>query len=218
MKPFTIVLVDDHVLIREGIKNIIDATQGLKVVAEAGDGIELLRLLDRITCDMVILDIAMPGLRGIEAAHEIRSRHPQIKVFFLSMHKSRELLSMALAAGAKGYLLKEDSSCELLHAIQEIRNGGTFLSTKMTQLFPNDIITICRGEKNAEADSLTQRERQVLKLIADGNTDRQVSEMLYISLRTVQRHRYNIRNKLNLKRTADLVRYAIAKGYTDNPV
>ncbi len=216
MKEYAVVLADDHVLMREGIKNMINATKGLTVIGEADDGIELLNLLKNEKPDMVILDITMPRVRGIEAAKEIRTLYPDVNILFLSMHKSLEFLSMALDTGAKGYLLKEDTGKELLQAIGEIRNGQTFLSPKLAQEYPTEIISICRGNHKAATDSLTHRERQILKLIAEGNTDRQISELLFISIRTAQRHRYNIRTKLSLKHTADLVKYAIAKGYTAN--
>lgn len=217
MNEYTIVLADDHVLLREGIRNMIETVKGLKVIGEVGDGNALLRLLKTITPDMVVLDISMPGLRGIEAAREIDIQYPSIAILILSMHKNQEFLAMALEAGADGYLLKEDTSEELLRSIEQIRNGRTFLSTKMAEQFPTDIISICRGHyrKKNQPDILTHRERQVLKLIAEGHTDKQISELLFISFRTVQRHRFNIREKLNLKHTADLVRYAMSHGYTE---
>ncbi|MBC2713274.1 MAG: response regulator transcription factor [Desulfosarcina sp.] len=216
MNNYTIVLADDHVMMREGIKNLIDAVEGLTVIGETGDGLKLLKLLKRTVPDMVILDISMPGLRGIEAAHEIHSLYPDIHVLMLSMHKREEFLSMALEAGVKGYLLKEDSGDELLQAIAQIRKGKTYLSKKLAIAFPSAIISICKGSYKAVPDPLTPRERQVLQMIAEGNTDRQISEQLCISVRTVHRHHANIRSKLNLKRTADLVRYAISQGYITN--
>jgi DNA-binding NarL/FixJ family response regulator len=212
---YSIVLAEDHALVREGIKSLIENTPGLAVVGEAEDGIALLRLLDKTQPRMVILDIAMPGLRGLEAAREIQTRHPRIQILFLSMYRRREFLSMAFAAGAKGYLLKEDSSQELIAAIEAIRNGRTYLSRKLALEFPTEIIGICQGSEKIEADPLTRREREVLTLIAEGLTDREISEKLFISLRTAQRHHGNIRQKLNLKRTADIVKYAIARGYVD---
>lgn len=213
MNSYQIILADDHVLMREGIRNLIDNVDDLTVIAETGDGTELMNLLKKNSPDMVILDISMPGLRGIEAAGEIRSLYPKVSVLILSMHKRQEFLSMALAAGASGYVLKEDSSEELLHAISQVRHGRTYLSAKLAALYSNDIIGICRGNHKHPSDPLTHREREILKLIAEGHTDRQISDMLFISFRTVQRHRFNIREKLNLKSTADLVKYAIARGY-----
>jgi len=216
MNAYRIILADDHVMMREGIKNMIVAVPGLAVTGETGDGLKLLRLLKKTVPDMVILDISMPGLRGLEAAREIHTLYPDIHVLMLSMHKSEEFLSMALAAGAKGYLLKEDSGDELLQAIDRIRNGETYLSKKLASAFPSAIISICQGTHNAAPDPLTPRERQVLQMIAEGRTDRQISDQLCISVRTVHRHHANIRSKLNLKGTAALVRYAIAQGYTTN--
>jgi len=213
MNEYTIILADDHAMMREGIRQLVDAVDGIKVIGEAGDGLSLLKLIRRKPPDMVILDVSMPGLRGIEATREIRSLYPDIDVLILSMHKREEFLSMALDAGAKGYLLKEDSGNELLQAIDQIRKGQTYLSRKLANEFPSAIISICRGDHRANAEPLTHRERQVLQLIAEGNTDRQISDRLCISVRTAHRHHANIRAKLNLKRTADLVRYAIAQGY-----
>lgn len=215
MKEYTIILADDHVMMREGIRGLIDGVAGLKVVGETGDGLKLIRLVNRIQPNMVIADISMPGMRGIEAAREILAQHPDMHVLILSMHKREEFLSMALEVGAKGYLLKEDSADELLEAIDRIRSGQTYLSKKLAGEFPEAIISICRGDRPAVQDCLTQRERHVLQLIAEGHTDRQISEMLCISLRTAHRHHANIRAKLNLKHTADLVRYAISQGYVN---
>ncbi len=214
MKDYTIILADDHTLMREGIKSLINKVEGFAVIGETGDGLELLKLLKRNSPDMVILDIAMPGLRGIEAAREIHTLYPDIHILILSMHKREEFLSMALAAGAKGYLLKEDSGDELLQAIEQIKAGKTYLSRALASAFPNAIIAICRGDHKAAPDPLTPRERHVLQLIAEGHADRQIADRLGISIRTVHRHHANIRSKLNLKRTADLVRYAISQGYT----
>ena len=217
MKPYRIVIADDHAMVREGICGLVDACPDLAVVGQAGDGLELLNVLKQTPADMVILDISMPGLRGLEVAREIHANQKEVRILFLSMHKNREFLSMALAAGAKGYLLKEDSGTELLSAIKAIRNGQTYLSAKLVAQYPSDIIDIFTGNTPVSPDALTNRERQVLKLIADGKTDRQIAEMLFISPRTVQRHRFNIRSKLKIKSTADLVKYAISHHYTEKP-
>ena len=214
MKDYRIILADDHTMMREGIKSMIEAVPGLAVIGEASDGLKLLRMLNKTVPDMVILDISMPGLRGIEAAREIHSLFTDIHVLMLSMHKSEDFLFMSLEAGAKGYLLKEDSGDELLQAIDQIRKGETYLSKKLASTFPSAIISICKGTHKAAPDPLTPRERQVLQMIAEGNTDLEISDQLCISVRTVHRHHANIRSKLNLKRTADLVRYAISQGYT----
>jgi DNA-binding NarL/FixJ family response regulator len=216
MTPYRIILADDHAMMRDGIKTLIQATPGLKVIGEAGDGFELLKVLKTKVPDLIILDVAMPGLRGIEAAHKIRAHYPTVAILFLSMHKSREYLSMAIEAGAKGYLLKENTGAELLVAIDQIRNGKTYLSPFLAQEFSIDLIDICHSATQIQADPLTKREREVLKLIAEGNTSRQIGELLFISQRTVDRHRSNIKKKLNLHRTADLVKYALKRDYTTN--
>ena len=213
MTDYTIVLADDHAILRQGIRVIIESVPGLKIIGEAGDGNQLLSLLKKKSPDLVILDISMPGLRGIEAAREIRTAYPGVHMLILSMHKGEEFLSQALEAGASGYLVKDDTSEELLQAIDRIRGGHTYLSASLVQSLSTDILDICRGGGKVPPDPLSNRERQVLKLIAEGHTDRQIGDLLFISCRTVQRHRYNLRTKLNLKSTADLVKYAISKGY-----
>lgn len=214
MKEYRIILADDHAMMREGIKNLIDAVPGLAVTGEAGDGLKLLDLMKNKLPDMVILDISMPGMRGIEAAREINALYPDVHLLMLSMHKSEDFLSMSLEAGAKGYLLKEDTGDELLQAITQIQKGKNYLSRKLASAFPSAIISICKGTHKAVPDKLTPRERQILQMIAEGNTDRQISDRLCISVRTVHHHHANIRSKLNLKHTADLVRYAIDQGFT----
>lgn len=216
MNVYTIMIADDHAMMRDGLRSMISEMDGFRVVGEAEDGLQLLNLLKKTVPHMVILDISMPGLRGIEAAREINALYPGIHILMLSMHKNEEFLSLALAAGARGYLLKDDTGDELINAVQRIRKGGTYLSRTMANQFPSAIISICRGNHKAAFNPLTHRQRQVLQMIAEGKTDRQISESLSISIRTVHRHHANIRDKLNLKRTADLVRYAISQGYLAN--
>ena len=216
MSAYTIVLADDHALVREGVRRLIETQKDLRVIGEAADGLSLIRMLNKTAPDMVILDIAMPGMRGIEAAREIHSLHPRIHVLMLSMHKQAELLTMALAAGARGFILKEDTGEELLRAIDRIRRGETYLSRELASSFHSDIISICRNPAPKTDEALTARERQVLQLIAEGHTDRQIGERLCISLRTVQHHHANIRLKLRCRHTADLVRYALSTRLVDS--
>ena len=168
MKPYRIVLADDHAMLREGIKGIINATENMAVVGEAGDGLELLRLLKKTDTDMAILDISMPNLRGIEAIHEIKTSYPQVKVLILSMHKKKEYLHRVLSLGADGFLLKDDSGNELINAINTIRKGGTFLSPIFIRDFSQDLMGFCRRETGGNKELLSVRERQVLKLLVDG--------------------------------------------------
>jgi DNA-binding NarL/FixJ family response regulator len=213
-EPYRIILADDHVIFRQGIKQLVDTKPDLKVVGEASDGLELLNLLQRgLKADMVILDISMPNLRGIEATHEIKALYPKIKVLLLTMHKSKEYLYHSISAGAQGYLLKEDSEVELFSAIDIIRKGDIFVSKLLTREIAEDLSYIHYGGGQLPTDPLTPREREVLKLVAEGKSNKEISDLLFISIRTVENHRANIMNKLNIKKTADLIRFAIHKGY-----
>jgi DNA-binding NarL/FixJ family response regulator len=213
---FKILLADDHVMFRRGIRSLIQKMENVEVVGEAGDGLELLRLLKDVHPHLVIVDISMPNLRGLEATREIKILNPEIKVLILSMHKDREYLYHALTAGAEGYLLKEDADGELISAIETLRRGGTFisplLSNQIADIFVDKFQT--NGEpRMAPEEPLTSRERQIVKLIAEGKSSKEIGELLFISSRTVQHHRANVMRKLNLKKTADLIKYAIQKGY-----
>jgi DNA-binding NarL/FixJ family response regulator len=185
------------------------------VVGEASDGLELLGLLNRLSPDMVILDVSMPRLRGIEAIHEIKTMRPEVSILMLTMHKDREYLYLALSAGAKGYLLKEDADRDLFSAIEKIRQGKTYVSPYLSEELLDDLVQIGKGDGKSpfEVDPLTTREREVVKLIAEGKSSKEIADLLFISARTVDNHRANIMEKLNLKKAADLVKYAIQKGY-----
>lgn len=215
MTSYRIVLADDHVMVRQGLKRIIEEVGDLEVAGEANDGLELLGLLKKLTAELVVLDISMPRLRGIEAIHEIKAMHPHLKVLILTMHDDVELLVAAITAGADGYVLKEAADRDLLSAIEKIRQGGTYLSPKLSDEL-TDKWARTRGKERipgTEGELLSIREREVLKLAAEGKSSKEIAELLCISYRTVEHHRANIMAKLNLKRTADLVRYAISKGY-----
>lgn len=215
--PFSILLADDHVMFRRGIRSIIQTIPGVEVTGEASDGFELLELLKKTTPHLVIMDISMPYLRGLEATREIKVINPEVKVLILTMHKDKEYLFHALSAGAEGYLLKEDADSELLSAIATLRKGGTYISPLLSPQLADLFMEKSRpgGEQmTAPGEPLTVREREILKLIAEGKSSREIGQLLFISSRTVQHHRANIMRKLNIKKTADLVKYAIQKGYT----
>jgi len=212
---YHIVLVDDHPMFREGLKRILGQRSDLEVVGEADSGLELIKLLEKSTPDLTILDISMPNLRGIEAISEIKMNHPTVKILILTMHKDQEYLEQAITAGAEGYLLKEDTDAELFSAIDRIRQGRIYVSPNLSEKLTDDWVKKNRGDQGIsfEPERLTIREREVLKLIAEGKSGKEIGDLLFISARTVERHRANIMQKLSVKKTADLVRYAIQKGY-----
>ncbi len=214
MSSYRIILADDHAMLRQGIRGIIGESEDVEISGEARDGAELLEMLETAPADMVILDISMPGIGGIEATRKIKESHPDIKILILSMHKDKEYLYHALAAGADGYLLKEDTGSELFAAIEAVREGTVYLSTLFSKEIAEDLISFHRGEGPPPLDSLTNREREVLSLVAEGKTSKEIAEQLYISVRTVEHHRASITKKLDAGNVADLVKYAIRKGYT----
>ena len=215
MSPYRIVLADDHVMFRKGIKSILEEATDLEVVGEVADGLELLGLLKIAAPDMVILDISMPNLRGIEATREIKVACPGVKVLILTMHKEKEYLYHAISAGAEGYLVKEDADTELFAAVGQIRQGGRYVSPLLSGELVYDLVqTRDDGEFKPRSKPLTNREREVLKLVAEGKSNKEIAEMLFISVRTVEHHRANIMKKLNITETASLVKYAIREGYT----
>jgi DNA-binding NarL/FixJ family response regulator len=207
MEAYTIILADDHAMLREGIRKIIERIEGALISGEVNDGLELLELLKKSSPNLVILDISMPNLRGLEAIREIKKTHPKVKILVLTMHKKKEFLRQALRDGADGFLLKEDAGSELIRAVQTVRNGGKYLSSLLT----NVLKSLAVEEEKTEV--LTMREKEVLKLLTEGKRTKEIAVALYISPHTVRRHRSNIMEKLNFKNLTDLVKYAISQGY-----
>ncbi len=207
MDLYNIVLADDHVMFREGIRKIVERMEEVAVGGEANDGLELLEILKETRPNLVILDISMPNLRGLEAIREIKKSYPQVKVLVLTMHKKKEFIRQALKDGADGFLLKEDAGGELIRAVQTIRGGGKYLSPLLT-----GVMTSLATEKE-RIEVLTLREREVLKLLAEGRRTKEIAEALYISPFTVRRHRDNIMKKLDIKNLADLLKYALSQSY-----
>jgi len=214
MIMYKIILAEDHVLVREGIKKIIEAFPGFEVVGEVGDGPDLLRLLKKLPVDMVILDITMPSLPGIEVAREIKQEYPNVKVLILTMHKKTEYLHNAMAAGVDGYLLKEDAPKELLKAIEKIRQGMVYVSPLLASDLANLYVQSQRQEEAELVEPLTRREIEIIKLIAEGKSSKEMAKIMFLSFRTIQNHRSKIMKKLNIRKNTDLVKYAIYKGYT----
>ena len=207
MSSYKIVLADYHAMFREGIRRLIERIEDVVVSGEVNDGLELLAMLKNSCPDLVILDISMPNLRGLEAIREIKKLYPQVKVLVLTMHRKKEFIHRALADGADGFILKEDPSSELIRAVQTVKEGEKYLSP----LISDALVSLTLEE--AETDLLTRREREVLKLIAEGKKAQEIGQMLFISCNTVRRHRANIMEKLNINNLADLVKYAISRTY-----
>lgn len=213
MSRYRIVLADPHTLFRQGVRRIIEEVPNLKVVGEAEDGLLLLHLFNSVKPEMVILDVDMPFLRGIEASLEMKKIRPEIKTLILTVHG--DFLHEAVFAGTHGYLLKRDTDVDLQTAIQTIREGrryiSRFLSSQMVDLLANRR----EGDRAENApDLLSLREREVLKLLADGKFNKEIAGVLCISERTVEHHRANIMKKLKIRRNVDLIKYAIKRGYT----
>ncbi len=213
---YKILLADDHVMFRQGVRKILQSVSDVEVVGEASDGFVLLELVKRTSPHLAIVDISMPNLRGLEATSEIKSINPEIKVLIVTMHRDKEYLYLALKVGANGYLLKEDSDTELLTAINTLRQGGTYfsqlLSGQLATLFLEKSRPLSEQPENTQ-ELLTTREREIIKLIAEGKTSKESGDLLYISSKTVLCHRANIMRKLNIKKPADLVKFALRNGY-----
>jgi DNA-binding NarL/FixJ family response regulator len=205
-RPIRILLADDHVVVRRGLRLVLESEPDLKVVCEAGDGVEAVRQAVRDDVDLAVLDISMPGMTGIQAAQELHRLRPRLRTLILSMHSGEQYLIEALRAGASGFVLKSMADHDLISACRSAIRGEPFVypATERASLRPT--------RADGSAAMLTGRESQILALIADGHTSREIAEMLVISPRTVERHRENLRDKLGLRNRVDLTRYAIRAG------
>jgi len=210
---YRILLADDHALIRHGIRNLISNNPALEVIGEVGDGEELLEFLETNVPDLLILDISMPKLTGIEAVSRVKKLYPAIKILMLTMHKNKQYFYHAMSAGADGYLMKEDSDEELLLAIKRIQDGKSYLSPFLSQDFADDVISAYRNNRSSPFETLTKREREVLNLVVEGHTSKVMAEMLHLSPRTIDHHRANLLRKFDMKNSVDLVNFAVRNGF-----
>lgn len=208
-----ILLADDHVLIRHGIKRIIKANEKLRIVGEASSGEELMAFLETSEADLIILDIAMPGIGGMETIGKVKSKYPWLKILMLTMHKNKQYFYNAITAGADGYLMKDDSDMELLVAIDKVISGKRYISPFMAEDFAEDVISMCRNEKKSPFQELTRREKEILQLVVKGQTSKQMAEHLHLSQRTVDHHRSNLLRKFNRKNSVEMVNYAVSNGF-----
>jgi len=208
-----VLLAEDLTLLRSGVRALLESTGKVRIVGEAADGREALKLAQKLNPDVVLMDVAMPEMNGIEATRQIRQALPQVRVMMLSMHADRQYVFESLRAGACGYVLKNAALTELLSAIQTVMTGGTFLSAALADLVMDDYLRRARGQHaETELEKLSAREREVLQLLAEGNSSSEIARRLHISARTVDTHRQHIMEKLDIHSIAGLTRFAIRQG------
>ncbi len=213
MKNIRILLADDHTVVRKGLRLLLESHAGLKVVADAADGRETVALAEEHRPDVIVMDVAMPILNGIEAARQISAKLPQTAIVFLSMHSDEGYVLKALKAGARGYLLKDSAEYDLINAVKAVTEGKAFFSPAISKLLVEDYMRQMRERKVEDSyELLTTRDREVLQLLAEGQNNKEVATILNLSLYTVETHRGNIFQKLNLHSGAELILYAIRKG------
>jgi two-component system, NarL family, response regulator NreC len=213
MSKIRLLLVDDHKIVRAGLKMLFQAEPDMEIVGEASSGASALKRVAELKPDVVVMDVAMPGMSGIEATRQIKEASPETAVIALTMHEDEHYFFQMLAAGASGYVPKRAAPDDLVSAIRTVSQGQVFLYPSLAKLLVADYLQ--RTEPEAElspAAELTPREREVLTCIAEGYTNREIGEKLTISVKTVDRHRENIMHKLNMQSRVDLVKYAIEKG------
>jgi len=210
-----ILLADDHALVRRGVRMILDAEPDLEVVAEAGDGAEAVELAREHRPDLAVLDISMPRMTGLQAARELRRRTPGTRLLMLSMHDNEQYFFESLKAGASGYVLKSAADEDLVTACRAAIRGESFLYPGVTRTLVRDYLQRMRRGERVPASVLTPREEEVVKLIAEGSSSKEIAALLTISLKTVERHRANVLAKLGLRDRVELTRYAIRSGLVE---
>ena len=212
MRQIRILLADDHNVMRRGLRLLLESQPGFSVVAEASDGSQAVEQAEATHPDVVVLDLAMPNLSGIEAAQRIIALRPETAVVVLSMHSDEGYVLRALKAGAKGYLLKDSAEGDLIEAIKEVSQGKTFFSPEISKMLVEDYVREIRTRGVEDSyELLTSREREILQLIAQGKSNKEVAARLNLSLYTVETHRRNLQDKLNLHSLAELILYAVRK-------
>ncbi|MBO0609925.1 response regulator [Myceligenerans salitolerans] len=210
-----VLLADDHTLVRGGVRRILDAEDDLRVVAEAADGAEAVELCCSARPDLAVLDVSMPRMTGLQAAREISRRVPEVRTLMLSMHDNEQYFFAALKAGASGYVLKSAADDDLVEACRAAMRGEPFLYAGVTSTLVGDFLERMRRGDDVPRPLLTPREEEVIKLIAEGRTSRQIAAELVISHKTVERHRANILTKLGMRDRTEMTRYAIRSGLVE---
>jgi len=209
-----IILADDHRIMREGLRALLEKEAGIEVIAEADNGRTTVELSRELDPDIVVIDIGMPDLNGIDATRQIVSESPAVKVIALSMHSDRKFVREMLSAGASGYLLKDSAFEELGTALSTVINNQTYLSPKIADTVVKDYLGKIETKESKSSPALTKREREVLQLIAEGKTTKDIASQLYVSIKTIETHRKQIMDKVGLNSVAELTKYAIREGLT----
>jgi two-component system, NarL family, response regulator NreC len=208
-----VLLAEDHTIVRQGLRSILDGREGIQVVGEAQDGREAVEKAQQLQPDIVLMDLSMPLLSGLEATRQIKSQCPHIEVLVLTMHADEEYVFQILQAGASGYLLKQSAVGELVTAIQAVYEGDSYLSPAISRKLVDGYVRQAREQDKVDSyEQLTDREREVLHLIAEGRSTQEIADLLFISPKTVRGHRSSLTEKLGLHSNAELTRYAIRKG------
>jgi len=211
---FRILLADDHKIVREGLRSLLEKQPGMEVIAETDNGRSTVKAARELLPDLVIIDIGMPELNGIEATRQIVEENPRIRVVALSMHSDRRFVAQMFKAGAAAYLLKDCAFEELTRAVRVVLAGRVYLSPQVAGPVMDDYIRHLAATDASGFSMLTAREREVLQLLAEGNSTKQIANSLHVSMKTVETHRQQIMNKLGVQSVADLVKYAIREGLT----
>lgn len=206
-----ILIADDHTLLRNGICALLENEPDMTIVGEANDGREAVRLASQLKPNVVLMDIAMPLLNGLEATRQIKNEHPEINVLVLTMYDNEEYFREMLGVGASGYIIKRAAATELVSAIRAVYNGEAVLSPAITRLLLEDYLNHDIRSDKDDPNALSSREREVLQLIAEGKTSREIAEILHLSVKTIQSHRTNLMQKLDLHDRGELIKYAIQK-------
>jgi DNA-binding NarL/FixJ family response regulator len=215
MTGIRIVVADDHVLIRAGITHLLRSLDGVEVVGEAGDGLETLAVVERTKPDIVLLDIGMPGLNGLDVAARLATLDAPVATIILSMHESEEYVVRALQAGCSGYLLKGAAVSELEVAVRAVARGESYLSPAVSKRVVADYVNRTGGGDGSPLESLTPRQREILRLVAEGHTSRDIAEALKLSVKTVETHRAHIMERLGVREVTGLVRFAVKVGLVE---
>jgi len=209
-----ILLVDDHKILRDGIRSLVKGYDDIEVIGEAPDGKTALQMVKDLLPDLVVMDISMPDMNGIDATRKIRNEHPDIKVIALSMHHDKQFVSEIFRAGASGYLIKDSAFDELDHAIRVVMSGKTYINPQIASLVVESLVSQSSTPHPQSFALLTDREREVLQLIAEGRSTKQIAFDLSVSSKTVESHRRQVMGKLNIRSVAELTKFAIREGLT----